>query len=339
MRKRIGYLDVAKGIGIVCVIIGHMGIEKIMEFVNLFHMPLFFLISGYLLNMNQDLHAYMKKKVRQLLIPYGFTCIGICILSMLKSWVLAGGEQIWRVLLKSIVSSIYGAGADYNLPWGIEEIGAIWFLLALIWALFIVKCFASREGGYIWILSIAYISYVTSRYIWLPFSVQAGGMVCVFVYVGYLIRRNQEKMEEKEFVTNYFLLGFGIFLVWFEYKFELNMVVATNGYSDVLFNMISAVIICYVIVYIANFLDKKSRGLRKIFIFLGENSLSILCFHLIEINMLPWNRIYGVLDVFSIVKGVQYVIAFLVRMLFPTACAWVMVKIKVFINNVDRNES
>lgn len=47
---RLPYTDVAKGMGILCVIIGHMGNETINRIIFLFHMPLFFLISRYFLS-------------------------------------------------------------------------------------------------------------------------------------------------------------------------------------------------------------------------------------------------------------------------------------------------
>lgn len=46
-NNRLSYMDIAKGFGILCVIAGHMGNETINRFVFSFHMPLFFLISGY----------------------------------------------------------------------------------------------------------------------------------------------------------------------------------------------------------------------------------------------------------------------------------------------------
>lgn len=47
--KRLQYLDLAKAVGMLCVLIGHSFIsEKINTVIYAFHMPLFFFISGYL---------------------------------------------------------------------------------------------------------------------------------------------------------------------------------------------------------------------------------------------------------------------------------------------------
>ena len=55
MKKRIAWLDTAKGIGIILVVLGHsmspiltghMVMESLYKFLYMFHMPLFFFLSG-----------------------------------------------------------------------------------------------------------------------------------------------------------------------------------------------------------------------------------------------------------------------------------------------------
>ena len=50
--KRINYIDLAKGIAILCVIIGHTFSAYdqgniLVQFIYSFHMPLFFILSGW----------------------------------------------------------------------------------------------------------------------------------------------------------------------------------------------------------------------------------------------------------------------------------------------------
>lgn len=69
-RKK--WLDIAKGIGIIAVVIGHSG-SKEANLLYWFHMPLFFVISGFLFKPCLDwksLLSWVNKRVRQLLIPY-----------------------------------------------------------------------------------------------------------------------------------------------------------------------------------------------------------------------------------------------------------------------------
>ena len=47
-KKRLNYLDYAKGIGILLVVLGHIYNNSVKLWIYSFHMPLFFIISGYL---------------------------------------------------------------------------------------------------------------------------------------------------------------------------------------------------------------------------------------------------------------------------------------------------
>ena len=44
---RLDYIDMARGLGMLSIIIGHMGSSVVSDFVFTYHVPLFFLISGF----------------------------------------------------------------------------------------------------------------------------------------------------------------------------------------------------------------------------------------------------------------------------------------------------
>ena len=69
--ERIKYIDIAKGIGILLVIIGHSFPESyIQRLCYCFHMPLFFFISGLCYNhLKYDFRKLLRVCTRQLLIP------------------------------------------------------------------------------------------------------------------------------------------------------------------------------------------------------------------------------------------------------------------------------
>jgi len=73
MNDRIHFLDVLKGIGIIFVVWGHIpSASMVKDYIFIFHMPLFFLISGILYKENTELGALLKKRVNTLLIPFLF---------------------------------------------------------------------------------------------------------------------------------------------------------------------------------------------------------------------------------------------------------------------------
>ena len=52
MEKRISWIDMTKGYGVLLVIIGHMYIFNLSSWIYSFHMPLFLFISGYVFKVN-----------------------------------------------------------------------------------------------------------------------------------------------------------------------------------------------------------------------------------------------------------------------------------------------
>lgn len=76
-KQRAEFVDIAKGIAIICIIIGHTwsnycSIDKrLAVFIYSFHMPLFFILSGWCLKTTDvDIKFTLIKKVRQLVVPY-----------------------------------------------------------------------------------------------------------------------------------------------------------------------------------------------------------------------------------------------------------------------------
>lgn len=84
MKKRIDYLDTAKGILILLMLYGHVFLDgAFRQFLYTFHMPAFFIISGMLLCLSESwinlpLIQILKNKTYRLIIPFlFFECIGV----------------------------------------------------------------------------------------------------------------------------------------------------------------------------------------------------------------------------------------------------------------------
>lgn len=71
LSNRVYWVDVAKALAIILVVIGHMGFpEEVRTVIYGFHMPLFFLLSGIFVSTKEDFRSFFAKKARTLLIPY-----------------------------------------------------------------------------------------------------------------------------------------------------------------------------------------------------------------------------------------------------------------------------
>ncbi len=91
-NKRIEYIDIAKGIGILIVLVDHIiGLYGKTGFpgemgLNMFKLPLFFFISGMFFPSHLELNTFLSKKYKKLLLPFSFFfLISICIIPFLLS--------------------------------------------------------------------------------------------------------------------------------------------------------------------------------------------------------------------------------------------------------------
>lgn len=90
-RDRIIWYDVAKGILILCVVLGHSEVGS-SGFFNWFHMPLFFLLAGYALRLPErfEVDTWLIQKCVRLFIPYLFYSA--------LYWVFSGEYSVYSFL-------------------------------------------------------------------------------------------------------------------------------------------------------------------------------------------------------------------------------------------------
>ena len=84
-QGRIEWIDMAKGYGILLVIIAHLPVGNVEYWINTFHMPLFFFLSGYVFHVKDSFFTFLKKRVKGLLVPYFFLGLVIILFETLLS--------------------------------------------------------------------------------------------------------------------------------------------------------------------------------------------------------------------------------------------------------------
>ena len=123
-KKRILYLDMARGVGMILVVLGHVPYidSGVRQFITVFHMPLFFLISGILLEQKgeeeKNYFGLIRKKLRSIMIPY----VVFSLLSFLleSSRIVLKGLDEWNVVLRQLFQSCC-----------LQGVSTLWFLPAL----------------------------------------------------------------------------------------------------------------------------------------------------------------------------------------------------------------
>nr|WP_305134739.1 acyltransferase family protein [uncultured Acetatifactor sp.] len=324
MRQR--WIDVVKGIAMVCVILGHsggvrIGTVNLNDYVYVFHLPVFFMISGYNLKKRKLNNKYIRDKFERLMFPYFMTCFGIMVMDCINSVVIshdASIKTITYVIYRDFVRSFWASGSIKSFV-GIElgtRIGAIWFLPGMFFSLLIVQGIlqsADSIGKRYMLVGISFLAgYITSQYFWLPFSIQAGMTAAFFVMIGYDVY----SYEITKKLRWYHYVSFLVLLIFGTVNGYNKLYIVTNNYPDLLVSLAIAVS-SGLLIFWAGKIFEKCRVLG----FIGRNSLQILCLHLFALEVLS-EYFRRILAFFKVLQGNAFVIGvFLLNLCFAVSVA------------------
>ena len=323
--KRIDYIDIVKGITIILMIIGHVSnIPTILRtFIFSFHMPLFFIISGYTFKKKKQTKL-LKSSIRRLIIPYLLTGITMLILNIIISIKNQEIKNILNLIKNSFLSILWGSGAREICPTGIQPIGAIWFLLAMFWGGLIFNSILQTKRPIIWILIISYTSYLSVKLTWLPLDIQQGMFSVLFMYIGYIMKKDNFFDKKLSFSLQILMLGIWTFSVCYGKPFSMVSMWIPNGFL----NIVSAVCGTYFIVKLSQIIEKKVYLLKQPLINLGQNTLLILCVHLIILNYFPWNKLANMLTG-SNLESLKVLIFLTINIILSLSISMLLNKIKL----------
>lgn len=321
-KKRDLSIDVAKGIGILLVIVGHCGVGT----VSIFHMPFFFIMSGLFLSAKLSVRDFTKNRARRVLVPYVYgvclTIIGAVALDLLRGEAANIGADV----LKWLAAGLYGRGAKGNIliP-GVVKIGALWFLLATFYGTVIVRRFLGSKYLLPITALIAYVGVATKEVLFLPFSLQNGMVASFFIAVGVYVKR-YDVLHKKPDV---FIMGGCIGLTLFAVANSITLSMVNLNFNYGLLNLAVAFATSYIVLKFSQVLGEKTRILRSFLAFCGTNSLIILCYHAVEINLLHWGWVSRILLGLGIEQGKIVTLALIVvRIIFCLVCTVVTLNIK-----------
>lgn len=294
---RLRFIDIAKGISIICIILGHLGIHNITRVVFTFHVPIFFLITGYFVNTKGSVRDFVRKKAGSLLVPYYVTSLVMIVIAALIG--LRDGNVLHNVK-EWTYAALYASGGRYDHPFYIKEIGAIWFLWATFWGcLFLRVALDLKSHARIAMIAALFtFGYYSRNLFWFPLSIQAGACATAFMYLGHLFRVEEKTLlglsaETKVFGTLAALCAWGMFIKDFQAFWLVNCDFG-RGAVDIF----SCICACYIVLLGSYYLDRRGQAgaaagsianrLAGGLAYIGKYSLLVLCIHIVELNFLPW---------------------------------------------------
>lgn len=137
-KQRDPVIDSMRGIGIVLMVLGHSGFPGT-DFIYLFHMALFFMLSGWLFSLRGGPLHFIKRKVVTLWLPFVLANTAFTVLNnlLLKLNILTSDERILQVPGNAVttpvtVKDVIGRTVHWCVFDGGTQLGgAMWFIQAL----------------------------------------------------------------------------------------------------------------------------------------------------------------------------------------------------------------
>lgn len=275
-KQRIAWLDAAKAISIIAMVIGHVAPlgSALRTLIFSFHMPLFFMATGFTQKPVTDylrLWNQIKKDVRRILLP----CIGAQGISLGLSLMYYGTESLTGSILNTLEQLVWGAAVEIN---GHPALGALWFLIALFWAKTVygvVQVLFQPKNEFIIPLFAALCAWVLAEEkIWLPQSLDVVPMAVFFLAVGNLIRKywtHYEKYKHRIIPC--------LFLFWTACVAQgINIEMGTRYYPWFWLCIAEAVAGSLCVFDLAEVLCTHSI-INRIVSFIGKHTLLLLCIH------------------------------------------------------------
>ncbi len=308
--KRIAYFDIAKFIAMMMVVLGHFGVPDINRFVYIFHIPLFFLISGFFFKPYKQTAELVKIKFRQLIIPYLLVAVSVIFIFIVSNlWHQVSFSVLMQGILNYAFGFLYGSGyIDYVFGFKITEIGPIWFCLALFFGFIFLNLLLKTKYPAVGVLLVFLAGYYSSKFFWLPLSIQSAMTAVLFIFIGYKAKQ-YNIMNFRPHAGNLIPL-FCICLMGLSYGSQFLFV---HNYSVYLAtDIITALAASYLVLLYCRWLEENVQAhFIQSMAFLGRYTIVMLCIHSVDVLILPWNDYYKVANTSSSIIVIKLLITLL----------------------------
>ena len=170
-------VDIAKGLLIILVVVGHTsGLDHdVSRYILWFHMPCFFIISGLFMKTDGTLRSELRKKLLRLGVPYA--CFSVILGSIMHR------GQIWQTVL----ATLYGGWAiqkAYTYPYYFLTVLFVASLLVFALLKYTRRPWLWIAVGYVLSHAIA-MRFSLSQLIWVPWDADMALFAAAFLMMGY----------------------------------------------------------------------------------------------------------------------------------------------------------
>ena len=279
-RQRIDWLDIAKGLGIIAVVVSHSYCCDLIWIVMAWYVPVFFVCSGFTLKRKSNYTDFIVKKSKRLLLPYLFCMVLMTIFNFLSDLFLHQPFDFFRSTVGVLYSRtmLYPMDAEVNQLMLPKNTQPLWFLTALLASLLLAypllgvvkrKCMMLITALVLMALSYLF----TFCPILLPWSLDTLPLFVLMVLFGVWIR----EYEWMKMPWYTYILMLIVYVGMLYFIGDINFSVREYG-TSLLMTVVSALSGSLLLMKLSQMMAR-IQWLNKPLSILGQHSLYIMCFH------------------------------------------------------------
>jgi fucose 4-O-acetylase-like acetyltransferase len=299
--KRADDLDIARGLGIIAVVLGHSG-APFAGFVGLYHMALFFFISGYFYRESYTTEPWVmvKKRIRTLYLPFIRYGLFFGLLHNFLFKINIYTDQIqspynrvayfysYREFFVNLLKILSFAKVE-------QILATLWFLpvLFIVHLLFVLTSYgihklnpAKRElwlgVAIVALFCLGFVYYPEKNAVLRPLSIAM--VVVIMYYFGYLFKKFETSIK---FTFGYAVLCFAVLAALYPHG-----AIDTGGHIFVSppFYLVSSLAGIYLNLYVARKITGESM-IKKFLLFAGRNTIAIMALHFLAFKAVSYLQV------------------------------------------------
>ena len=276
-------IDIAKGIGIMLVVLGHLN-TPLCPFVYQFHMPLFFFISGWLFKDTylDAKRVFCEKRAKSLLIPYVFFYVVAFLF-------LPHDQASWKDI--------------FSIKYAHNILGTFWFLRELLKSSLLILFFAwlLRRICNWKIILPAILFFLVHLLNWLGVDGLSHTLYFAFFFsVGIMVKSSSSGGISLKFQ---YVASLGCFLVVLGLSQRCHLIVSTTTWKTFALYAVGAFAGIYLTFFMSRIVEK-ARFVSIFFVILGRYTMPIMIFHFSIFFVIDYvKEVFGVNELLLVIDA------------------------------------
>lgn len=291
VKKRLVWVDIAKAIAIICMIVGHEVTNNTLRvFIFSFHMPLFFILSGYTSGYVDTWIKFGNKTKKQFVKVWLLAVLMVILLGLEN--LLVGTFSLTKMIEADAQGIFWGS----NMPWmKVQTVAIMWFLFVFFWAKILFNglqvVFQNKYNGAI-LGILAYFAFVISQKQWLPQAFDIVPIAGLFMWVGSFIKNFEKNTTSSNSIalSVLFVIIFCYWILCVQNGVTIEM--ATRQYPLFIVSILEAIAGTIMVCWISKGLAQKSF-LVKSFQLIGQHTLAIMSIHQLDFYWINWENYFN----------------------------------------------